>query len=256
VGIIEIIIFGILQGIAEFLPVSSSGHIVVAQNFFDHSVEDLSLNIAVHAGTLLTILIYYREKWWQLVRGVFTREPKALSEFKLIIIATLPTGLIGIAIKSLGMTVLSSLSLTGFCFLITGCVLYSQKWISPKVAKTELNGASMSPVQSFIMGLVQGIAVLPGLSRSGLTIVTGLWLGVDREESARLSFFISVPAILGAVFLELLDGPLNVNWPALFGAGLVAFLVGMIAISVVVGLTKKDRLSQFSWYLWPPIVLI
>lgn len=254
---IEIFIYGLLQGIAEFLPVSSSGHIVVAQKFFGRVSQDLSLNIAVHMGTLLTIFIYYRQQWFNLFQGLFKRETVAMGEAKLIILATLPTGVIGLAVKKYGGWVLTSPLVAGVGFLVTGFVLFSESKVKePKEQSTGKSHGGAGPGKVFwyhalLLGAVQGLAVLPGLSRSGLTIVSGLWLGLGRENSARLSFFISVPAILGAALLEVLEGfPSSGGWD-LFLAAAVSFGVGLLAISMVVGLTHKNRLSTFRWYLWP-----
>lgn len=247
-AIILIILFGALQGLTEFLPVSSSGHLTLFQFFTDAFQESLTLNIAVHLGTLLTVLIFYRKDIIEILRGCLKREKKALQQCLFIVIAVLPTGVMGLFIKKVFPEVLISPMVSSICLMFTGLVLFSTKKIKSNDKRNTIFG--MTAKIAFILGCVQGCAVLPGLSRSGLTIVAALWLGVDRQNAAKFSFLISVPAIFGAGLLELLGETAHFDWVQM-GIGILAsFLVGLFAIYWMVRLTESKKLSSFAYYVW------
>jgi len=242
---IAIILLGIVQGIAEFLPISSSGHITLLQYYFDSVPESLSLNVAVHLGTLCTILIYYRKFLITLVVDFFKGSSSSQREVLCIVIASLPTAVLGLMFKKFGEDLLLNPLVAGVCLILTGFILISTLWLRKADGETKI-----SLLKAFAIGSIQGIAVLPGLSRSGLTIVLALWLGVEKATAARFSFLISIPAILGAGLLEFLSSEEVLDAKLLLLAATVAFLVGLFAISLVVWLTKKDRLSFFAYSLW------
>jgi len=245
-SLLALILFGIVQGITEFLPVSSSGHLTLMQYFSENIPESLSLNIAVHLGTLLTILVFYRRDLLALITGFFKGERDSLHMVGFIFAASLPTALIGLTFKKALPFLLTSPWLVGICLLLTGCVLITAKC----APVSSVQDGRLSYKKAIVLGFVQGIAVLPGLSRSGLTIVSALWLGVEREAAARFSFLISVPAILGAGLLEWVSGEESIAMTPLVTGAVVSFLVGLGAIYLVVWLTKNQRLSSFSYYLW------
>ena len=226
-----IIFFGIVQGITEFLPISSSGHLTLLQYYSSYIPESLSLNIAVHIGTLLSILYFYRKDIGDLLRGLAQRNQKSIREAIIIFVAVFPTACIGLGVKKLAPSVLTSPAVTGVCLLLTGCVLFSTKLLKNKQEKMF---SSLDIARALCIGIVQGFAVLPGLSRSGLTIVTALWLGADRIQAARFSFLISVPAIIGAGLLEAVTSDEGIDWGPLIVASLVSFAVGVGAIYLVV----------------------
>ena len=244
-SLLALILFGIVQGITEFLPVSSSGHLTLMQYFSENIPESLSLNIAVHLGTLLTILVFYRRDLFTLIRGFFKGDKPSVHMVGFIVAASVPTAFIGLTFKKALPFLLTSPWLVGICLLITGFVLRTSKWV-----KASPSPGALTYKKAVVLGFIQGIAVLPGLSRSGLTIVGGLWLGVEREAAARFSFLISVPAILGAGLLEFLSGEESISMTPLAIGAFVSFLVGLGAIYLVVWLTKNQRLSAFSYYLW------
>ena len=242
---LAIVLLGIVQGVAEFLPISSSGHITLLQYYFETVPESLSLNIAVHLGTLCTILVYYRKFLFSLINDFFKGSSPAQKEVLTIVVASLPTAVLGLLFKKYGEEFLLSPIVAGVGLIFTGFVLISTLWL-----KKKNGGLRMTLWQAFAIGSIQGIAVLPGLSRSGLTIVLALWLGIEKSTAARFSFLISIPAILGAGLLEFVSSEEVLSVHLLFSAGFIAFLVGLGAISLVVWLTQKDRLSFFAYYLW------
>lgn len=245
--LISLILLGIIQGITEFLPVSSSGHLSLFQYFSKDLNEDLSLNIAVHVGTLFTIIIYYRKDLMDLLMGVLQRRKESLEMVLLIIVASVPTAIMGLLIKKKMGWVLTNPLVASLCLLITALILFVSNRVSSDIEKKE--GFGISWRQALVIGLVQGFAVLPGISRSGSTIVTGLFLKMDPHNAARFSFLISLPAIAGAGLLEFLDLEIGINGTRLVVGAVISFFTGLVAISWMVKLTLGGRLKGFSLYL-------
>jgi undecaprenyl-diphosphatase len=243
-----LIIFGMIQGLTEFLPVSSSGHLTLFQYFSKDIDENLSLNIAVHVGTLLTILIFYRADLKEIFRGLVKKDKEAVSMVMMITVATLPTGMMGLFMKKKMGPLLTNPVLAASCLLITGFILILSKRL--RTAQSFQTGFGINGFQAFAIGVVQGLAVLPGISRSGSTIVMGLALGMNPKNASRFSFLISVPAIAGAGLLEFLDLETNVDVSSLLVGGFVSFLTGLFAIALMVRLTLKGHLQFFSYYVF------
>ena len=242
-------LFGILQGLTEFLPVSSSGHLAMFAYFSQSIQEDLSLNIAVHVGTLLTILIYYRRDILNLLGGVIEGNKTSVQMVSLILVASVPTGIIGILMKKNMDWVLTHPLVAAFCLLVSAAIL----WLSGRARPAELvgEGFGIPYWKAFIIGAVQGFAVLPGISRSGSTIVTGLFLGMTPQNGARFSFLISVPAIAGAGLLEFLSADEAMDIQSLGLGALISFVTGLVAIHWMVKITVQRRLQVFAFYLVP-----
>ncbi len=256
---VEAIILAILQGLTEFLPVSSSGHLVLAQHWFGHVEEtNLLFDIMLHCATVVAILVYFRNDWIALVRGLLGM-PQAGTGFsvftgaewrtvQMVVVASIPTAILGLSVQKVGLEVFSRPDIVGSLLILTGVVLW--------VGRGKVVGRGIKDMQirdALIIGLVQGIAVLPGISRSGSTIAGGLLLGLERELIVRFSLLISIPAILGATLLEMLKvmGQVDVALgPYLVGMG-VAALVGYWSIGVILRLVKQDHFHRFSYYLWP-----
>jgi undecaprenyl-diphosphatase len=259
------VILGIIQGLTEFLPISSSGHLVIGQHILPGSVsteEDVLLDILLHFATLLVVLMYYRRDIVMILQDLFTlgrrsqeplTEPEAQLRRKmpwLILVGTLPTGLVGVALKLSDRveTLFSSLPLIGVALLVTGILLFFSDTVQHRAPKTDI-----SYRDALIIGTVQGIAVLPGISRSGSTISTSILRGIDRPLAAKFSFLLSIPAILGAVVLEGKDIVHLSQSPHLlpYAAGmLAAFVAGYAAIVGLLRLVMKRQLRWFSFYCW------
>ncbi|MBI2498820.1 undecaprenyl-diphosphate phosphatase [Candidatus Woesearchaeota archaeon] len=238
--IIEAIILGIVQGITEWLPISSSGHLVLLQNLFKIE-QPVIFDLILHLGSLLVVLIVFREDIKKLVIGVFRKEKEYINLLFKIIIATIPIALVGFLLKEFIEKIFNDLRVVGFSFLFTSILLFLSKY--PKVKDKELNYKN-----SFIIGLVQVLALLPGLSRSGSTISAGLMQGVKNEEIAKFSFLLFIPAILGATSLEIK----NVNlidgiFPLVIGV-LTVVIVGFISLKLLLYIVKNSKIYLFGYY--------
>ena len=242
-----LILFGILQGLTEFLPVSSSGHLSLFQYFSNNIEENLSLNIAVHVGTFFTILIYYRKDIVRILKGFIQGDPASRKMVGLVLIASVPTAIIGLSLrKSMGWA-LTHPVVTAFCLLITGGILLASERI--QIKKNQDQGFGIGLKEALVIGVVQGVAVLPGISRSGSTIVTGLFLGMNPGNASRFSFLISLPAIFGAAFFEFFSDTAPVNLTQFCFGALVSFITGLFAISWMVNLTKRVQFRAFAFYV-------
>ena len=247
-SLLALILFGILQGLTEFLPVSSSGHLSLFQYFSKAMSENLSLNIAVHIGTLMTIVIFYRNDIKEILMGLVKRDREAISMATLIIVASIPTAIIALLMKKKADWILTNPVVAGTCLLVTGCFLFFSDRIN--VSRRFQTGFGIGFSRALLIGFVQGVAVLPGISRSGSTIIMGLLLGMNPKNASRFSFLISVPAIFGAGLLEVFDLKEGVDFTSLAIGGLISFLVGLAAISLMVRVTLKGRLKPFSYYVF------
>lgn len=259
------IILGFIQGLTEFLPISSSGHLVIGQHVFPGSAgiqEDVLLDILLHFATLLVVIMYYRRDILTILRDLITRKPdrpkpetEAEAQLRrkmpwLILAATIPTGLIGVGFKLSDQveTLFTSLPLVGIGLLVTGVLLFFSDRITVKTPKRDISYGD-----ALIIGVVQGIAVLPGISRSGATISTSILRGIERPLAAKFSFLVSIPAILGATVLEGKDILHLSQSPHIlpYAAGmLVAFVAGYGAIITLLRLVVKRQLRWFSFYCW------
>ncbi|MDF1561616.1 MAG: undecaprenyl-diphosphate phosphatase [Deltaproteobacteria bacterium] len=266
--ILDAVILGVVQGITEFLPISSSGHLVVGQHALGLKSEGggVLFEVVVHAGSLLAVLAVYANDLWRILlaslralpaffQGRFAEsiaDPEArLGAF--IVLGTIPTGLMGVALKDLFESLFGSLSAVGAAFLLTGLLL----WISGRISARQQGEArgpeSLRVRDALIVGVAQGIAITPGISRSGTTIATAMILGIDRSLAARFSFLLSIPAILGALVLHLKDGvgALEAGAGVFLAGFLAAAISGYLALRLLLVLVDRGRFGVFAYYLWP-----
>ncbi len=241
----DAIILGLVQGVTEFLPVSSSGHLVMAQTFLGVPSTGVFIEVALHVATLLSVMIVYRSKLWELLVGTARRDRSALRYVGMLIIATLPVAVIGLLFRDRFEAAFDTPYVTGFMLLLTGAILYSTTW-----ALREQPDDEPRTRHALTMGLAQCLALFPGVSRSGSTIAAGLWIGLNGERAAEFSFLMSLPAIAGAAILQIpdvgsapLDGPLLAGFAA-------ALISGVAAIKSLVWLVKKQGFHYFAWYVW------
>ncbi len=241
---IKIVILAIVQGIAEFLPISSSGHLVAINAFLGGGNDSTELSVVLHFGTLLAILVFYRQR----ILDLLSSDRRVIP---LLVLGTIPAAVIGLYVKKYHEEVLTNPLLTGFMLVITGFILMALSKIKP--GKKEYSGLSWLPV--LIIGFAQAFALLPGISRSGSTIVMGAYLGLQRQSAATFSFLLAIPAILGATVLEVKDmveqgQPETPFW--LLGMGLIiSFGVGLLALSWLVKWVENGKLHWFSYWLLP-----
>jgi undecaprenyl-diphosphatase len=256
-GYAEAVALGLLQALTEFLPVSSSGHLVLAQQLLGGVGEtDLLYDVMLHLATTLAIIAYFRHDLATLLRGALRpggvgSGPFAGRERRIIgfiLLASLPTAILGLVIKRTLIETVTRPDVVGAMLLATGTLLWVARGRGGRRGARE-----MRPSDALAIGTVQGLAVLPGVSRSGSTITAGVLLGLDRELAARFSFIIAIPAVLGAAGLEALDA-LSGTLPPLgpFVAGMaVAAVAGYLSIGLILWMVRRDRLHLFALYLWP-----
>jgi undecaprenyl-diphosphatase len=258
----DAISLGILQGITEFLPVSSSGHLAVAQSMLRYRPDQYLLyDVIVHLGTLLVILWIYRSSLaryvsggisaWQAPTGGswWTRwwHETSIRELFWIAIATIPTGLIGVLFQKQLKAAFGSLSTITAMFVITGIVLWVTRWRQGG----EIDAANLGWWRAILLGLAQGIAIMPGISRSGATIACALLLGMRREEAARFSFLLAIPAICGATILELRSSDFGNTSATALALGFVsAAISGYLALRFLIHIVRQGQISWFAVYLW------
>ena len=231
---------GLIQGLTEFLPVSSSGHLVLFSKIF-HVEESLFLSILLHVATLLSIFVVFYKDIWQMIRHPLSKQTLFL------VAATIPTCLIVLVLMPLVKASFMGGALP-VCFVITGAILLFSGMLAPK-KKGNLDLKTV-----LFMGVAQGFAVFPGISRSGSTISAGLLCGKDKEEIAKFSFLMSIPVILLSLVMEVYDicalgQAVMVEFLPTALSFLTAFLIGIFAIKVMMKLTSKYSLKYFSYYL-------
>ena len=260
----EAIILGLAQGLSEFLPISSSGHLALLQYFFGIEGESvLAFAVLLHLGTLISVFIVYRKDIWALFvelcmvfKDVFTGKGLRINANPtrrlgfMIIVATIPTGLIGILFNDLFESMYSSLISIGTGLLFTGTIL----WLAERLGSGRNSVTEMKFGHAFFVGVMQGIAICPGVSRSGSTLVGGLFSGLNREFGVKFAFLISIPSILGSVILEApaafeQGADMSLVFPILTGV-IVSAVSGLIAIKAMIRFVTGKKLWYFSVYTW------
>ncbi|AOY75051.1 undecaprenyl-diphosphate phosphatase [Clostridium formicaceticum] len=261
--ILKAIILGVIQGLTEFLPVSSSGHLAVAQSLLKVPEDKiLFLSVMLHFGTLISIFFVYAGDIlvickefilmiFDLFRGKGLRidnEYRKLGVF--IIVATIPTGFMGILLGDIFESFFTSQLIIGISLIITGTLL----WTAEKIHVGKRTIRQMHWFDALIVGIFQGLAITPGISRSGSTIVGSLFRGFNKELATKFAFLISIPPILGAALLETKDaltvGTGDITFPIVLAGILAAFLSGIFAIRTLIDFIKKEKLYYFSFYTW------
>lgn len=249
----QALILGLVQGLTEFLPVSSSGHLAIGREILGvEAADDLVFEVAVHTATVLATIIVFRKQIWQLLCGFFKFKYNDETDYILkICLSMVPVFVVGMFFKDYVEDLFSSLVVVGVALLVTALLLFFSDRASasrPDVAEAR-NGISWW--QAFVVGLGQALAVIPGLSRSGTTISTGLLCGMKRADVAQFSFLMVLVPILGEAFLDVTGGDLASSSiaavPLLVGF-LAAFVSGLFACKVMIALVKKARLKWFALY--------
>jgi len=259
----ESIILGIVQGITEFLPVSSSGHLVILQGLFGVEEPRLFFNVMLHVGTLIAIVLVFWRDIREIPEGILGAlgENQGMGGFAsalwrstqgrlaiLIIVGTVPVALMGFLFREILSHLFASPFLAGFMLMVTGTIL----WFTRGRPSDSKGISEMGVIDALIVGLGQGFALIPGISRSGITISFGLFRGMEREWSGRFSFLLAIPAILGALLIEF-KMPSELSSQELFStlAGTaVAVVVGYLSLRTLMHLVKRGNLAAFSYYCW------
>jgi undecaprenyl-diphosphatase len=260
--IIQGIIIGIVQGLTEFLPVSSSAHLVFIQKIL--GVESsLAFDTFLHLGTLIAVLWFFRydiykmlKSWWLSIGDIlqgrfkegFYEDPyKRLAWY--VILATIPVGIVGVLFEdSVDALFSGALYVPAFFLFVTGTILY----LSQRIPGGEINYDNITKKEALFMGLGQACAILPGLSRSGTTIAAGLTIGLNKEFAAKFSFILSIPAIFGAFILQLKDigSAMDANFLPVVLGFIASIVAGYMAIKWMLDLVQNKSLDIFSYYCW------
>lgn len=247
--IIQAVILGLVQGLCEFLPVSSSGHLLLLQNIFGITEGQTFFTVMLHLGTLLAVLIVYRKTILEILRHPFQK----LTGY--LLLATVPTVLIAILFKKVSpfsgfYEKAEAGKYLGVCFLITSALLIAAEKLRVRGKRRGLS--AMRPKDALIIGAMQGLGTLSGVSRSGSTIAGALFSGLNRKAAADFSFLLSIIAIAGGAVLEIPDaleqGLSNIPWIPLIIGMIVAFLTGLFAIRLMLRVIKKKKLVWFAVY--------
>ena len=261
--IIYAVVLGIVQGLTEFLPVSSSGHLVLFQNMFGLKEPELLLDVCLHVGTLAAVCAVFFREILAIIAAVLNtprlcREHGGIKEMLkqnqevrmawLIVVGSVPTAILGLLFHDMADRIFGSVMIVGFMLIATGTFLWLTRLASIQGRPIEKMGA----VDSLVVGFVQGLAIMPGISRSGATISAALFLGIDRDLAGRYSFLLSIPAIVGALILGLESPSMrsSIPLPGILAGALAAALTGYYALKVLLRLVRGGRLHYFSGYCW------
>ena len=259
--IIKAVILGIVQGLTEFLPVSSSGHLVLAAEFLNFQEEGVAFEVFVHLGTLFSVLVAFRKKILQMIVSPYkvwikrSKEQDDLDSVKwalYIIIGTFPAALIGLVFKDQIEIIFSNFILVLAMLIVTGTMMISSRYVTNR-------DKDVTITKSILIGFAQAFAILPGISRSGSTILTGMVLGIDRSKAAEFSFLLSIPVIIGATVLktrDLLESHISSGEILLLAAGTIsAFISGYYAIIWLLDIVRKGRLEWFGVYCYTIVII-
>ena len=259
--IFQAIIIGLVQGLTEFLPVSSSAHLIFAQQALGVGDVGLAFDVLMHVGTLVAVIVYFFNDIVNMIKGfllslVDLKDGNFIREIKkdpykklawLTILATIPVGVVGVLFNDIIESMFQGLTIPAFLLLVTGCLLY----VSQRMNTGRIDVRNMTIKEALIMGCGQALAIVPGLSRSGTTIAAGLFAGLDKEFAAKFSFILSIPAILGAAVFQLKDlSGGNIEIGACIAGFVVAVISGYLAISVLLKIVREKSLDIFAYYCW------
>ena len=244
VTLIEAVILAVIQGLTEWLPVSSSGHLVIAQNFLGLN-PPLIFDVMLHVGTLIVVLVMFRKDILNILKALAKREFHTdHGKFALyIVVGSIPIAIVGITFYDLITSLFSNLFSAAVALMITGCVLF--------ISEKRLGNKKMKILDSLLIGVAQAVALIPGISRSGMTISTGLLSKIDKTTAFKYSFLLSAPAILGATLIEskeLLTGTFDIT-PLLLGT-LVSMMVGYVSLKLLQKIVINEKFHLFAYYCW------
>jgi len=245
------VILGLVQGITEFLPISSSAHLTYFQKYLGIDKPQLSFTVFLHFATLLAILLFFRKDLWEILKGFRNiKGPKTNPSTRilfLLVIGSLPIAILGILLKDKIELIFSNIELVSLFLILTGILLY----FGNRIRNVHKGVLETGIVDALIIGTAQAFAILPGISRSGVTIIFALFCGLQRKWAVKYSFFLAVPAILGATLIELPSvlPMLNFSTLTFYIAGAVAALFsGYWSLRVVLRFVQKSRLHYFAYY--------
>jgi undecaprenyl-diphosphatase len=256
-------ILGAIQGLTEFLPISSSGHLVIFQKILHIAEGDVGFDIIVHLASLAAVIFFFKKELASLLRSALsyavnvlankTFKPDSQNKNNLKVIlfifyATLVTGIIGFVFKDLFEKLFSSIKAVSLSLAITGAVLFMTRF---KLTSKNRHEDKLGVWDGLVVGFAQGLAIVPGLSRSGLTICAGIFSGIERALAVRLSFLLSIPAIIAAAVFKIKDlNSSNIPLGYLFIAFISAFIFAFASLKILLVVVQKCKLHYFAYYCW------
>lgn len=254
--IIQSFLLGLLQGLTEFLPISSSGHLALGRYFLANEAEtEITFEVVVHFGTLCSIVLYYRKEIWSLIKAgfAFLREPSEKKSdpqvvmIGYILVSMIPAFIVGFTLKDKVEAVFMNPLLVSGMLVVTGVILFLTRFPKEPTKKLSLSA-------SLLIGIAQSFAMIPGISRSGSTISTALYLGIRREDAANFSFLMVIPVIAGAMILQLKEmletGTTNTQLLSLMVGFVTAFVSGYYALKYLIIILKRKGFHYFAYYCW------
>jgi len=248
------VLLGIVEGLTEFIPVSSTGHLILATEIFGYDAETWKVfNVVIQLGAILAVIVQYWRTFWAVGMGLLRLEAMSLRFLRNILLGFLPAAVIGLALKDYIDVLLGSPLVVGWALALGGvAILLIERWVRPGAPS---GVAQLSAMQALGVGFAQCISMVPGVSRSGATIMGALAMGIERRTAAEFSFFLAVPTMLGATTLELWGsrhalsaglGP--VGWSEIAVGFVVAFVVALVVIKAFVAYVSRSGFAPFAWY--------
>lgn len=240
------LVLGLVQGLTEFLPISSSGHLILAERFVGYRPQGLVFEVTVHVATLASVLIAYAGRIVSLLKGLLRGGAPEWRYAGLLLLASVPAGLVGVLGRDWFATWFHSTATLGWMFLVTAALLWSTRWSVARATATEV-----TPLRALLIGMAQAVAIIPAISRSGTTIVVALWTRLAPVQAAEFSFLMAVIAITGSGLLEARHLSANeaVAGPGLLVAFVAALISGVVAIRFLVALLRTSRFHLFAPYV-------
>jgi undecaprenyl-diphosphatase len=244
VTLIEVFILAVVQGLTEWLPVSSSGHLVITQKVLGLNLP-LIYSVMLHVGTVIVVLIVFRKDVTEIIKALVKRDFET-DEGKLalfIVVGSVPTAVIGFMFHDIFESLFSNLLAVGAALLATGCILF--------ISEKRIGNKKMDTLDSLLIGLAQGVAIIPGISRSGVTVATGLLRRVDKATAFKYSFLLSVPAVLGATVMESRELAVgNVDMVPLLLGATISMIVGYASLKLLQKIVMNEKFHLFAYYCW------
>ena len=244
ISAVQAIILGAVQGLTEFLPVSSSAHLVLVPWLFGWDDPGLAFDVALHLGTLLALLAYYWRNWVNMGRALALGGTSDRTLLALLVVASVPGAIIGVLFEKQAETIFRSPALIAIDLAVLGVVL----WIADRYGRESRSMAELNVLDALLIGLSQAFAIVPGVSRSGATITMARILGVNREDSANFSFLMATPIIAGAGLLEARKIPLRTLGPQVEWGFVAAAVFGVLAIAGLIRFVRTRSYRGFAWY--------
>lgn len=251
--IVTPVILGVVEGLTEFLPVSSTGHLILATKLLGYDADKWEVfNIVIQLGAILAVVVLYWRTFWAVIQGLVRRDATAIRFTRNILVAFLPAAVIGLALHKKIEALLGDAMVVAVALILGGMAILAIEW---RVKKGHIAGVAEVPVKTTLgIGFIQCLAMIPGVSRSGATIMGALSLGVERRTAAEFSFFLAIPTMLGATTLELAKHRHDIMAPGAVGLGtigigfVVAFVVALVVIKAFVSIISRHGFAPFAWY--------